>query len=89
MDYLNKAVDFTSTALQKIVPIVVVFIIIKLVFAYITALMGYQVWISWWNDNGGSKFNATFDIHSMACFTYSKLLFNIRQLLVPASAGLN
>ena len=89
MYYINKGSTFSKGILDKIIPIIVIYLLIKLIFAYITAIISYRTWIDWWNGNGGKNYRTTFDIYSMACFNSSKVLFNTRQLLIPGSASLN
>jgi hypothetical protein len=89
MNYINKIDTFSNEILSKIIPIIIFFLLIKLIFAYVTAIISYQTWIDWWNKTGGKQFNTTFDIYSMACFNYSNLLFKVRQNIVAGSASLN
>jgi hypothetical protein len=96
MDTIKKGTEIlttTSTKTEKlislIIPYICILIIGYLVINMISARMDYSIFIDWWNNNGGQTYNKTFDIYSMAYFSHSQLLFDIRQKLQPGTVNLN
>ena len=80
--------DFLNKIYSILVPYVVFIIILYIITQMFIAKIDYSTWIDWWNNNGGNNYSSSFDIMSMAYFSHSQLLFNLRQIIQPGTANL-
>ena len=74
-----------SNILLIIFYLILIYILSNLLNAYIR----YDFLFEWWNKYNGSKYKGGFDVYSVALFNYSKVLFDIRQLLIPGQSTIN